>query len=60
VSTKAITQNRLFSGDNLYIQREHIPDESVNLIYTGWLLLDWWFVTFSQAKFGEWSANGNC
>ncbi len=28
-----ITQNALFYGDNLDILREHIPDESVDLIY---------------------------
>lgn len=30
---KLITQNTLFYGDNLPILREHIPDESVDLIY---------------------------
>ena len=30
---KPITQNTLFYGDNLQILREHIPDESVDLIY---------------------------
>ncbi|MBI3733546.1 MAG: site-specific DNA-methyltransferase [Chloroflexi bacterium] len=30
---KAITQNTLFYGDNLPILREHIADESVDLIY---------------------------
>ena len=30
---KPITQNTLFYGDNLPILREHIPDESVDLIY---------------------------
>ena len=30
---QAITTNTLFYGDNLPILREHIPDESVDLIY---------------------------
>jgi site-specific DNA-methyltransferase (adenine-specific) len=30
---KPITQNTLFYGDNLPILRDHIPDESVDLIY---------------------------
>ncbi len=30
---KPITRNTLFYGDNLPILREHIPDESVDLIY---------------------------
>ena len=30
---KPITANTLFYGDNLPILREHIPDESVDLIY---------------------------
>ena len=30
---KPITQNTLFYGDNLLILRDHIPDESVDLIY---------------------------
>jgi 16S rRNA G966 N2-methylase RsmD len=30
---KPITKNTLFYGDNLIILREHIPDESVDLIY---------------------------
>jgi len=30
---KPITQNTLFYGDNLPILREHIPDESIDLIY---------------------------
>jgi hypothetical protein len=30
---KPITQNTLFYGDKLIILREHIPDESVDLIY---------------------------
>jgi len=31
--TKPITQNTLFYGDNLPILREHVPDESVDLVY---------------------------
>lgn len=30
---KPITQNTLFYGDNLPILREHVSDESVDLIY---------------------------
>lgn len=30
---KSITDNTLFYGDNLFILREHVPDESVDLIY---------------------------
>ena len=30
---KPITENTLFYGDNLFILREHIPSESVDLIY---------------------------
>jgi 16S rRNA G966 N2-methylase RsmD len=30
---KPITENTLFYGDNLTILREHIPNESVDLIY---------------------------
>jgi site-specific DNA-methyltransferase (adenine-specific) len=30
---KPITQNTLFYGDNLIILRDHITDESVDLIY---------------------------
>ncbi|MBU2611822.1 MAG: restriction endonuclease [Chloroflexi bacterium] len=30
---KPLTQNTLFYGDNLPILREHIPDESIDLIY---------------------------
>jgi site-specific DNA-methyltransferase (adenine-specific) len=30
---KPITKNTLFYGDNLFILREHIPTESVDLIY---------------------------
>src|SRR3972149_3731504 len=33
MSPKPITDNTLFYGDNLPILREHIPDESVDLIY---------------------------
>jgi DNA modification methylase len=32
-SMKPITENTLFNGDNLFILREHIPTESVDLIY---------------------------
>src|SRR5438552_7203893 len=32
-SMKPITENTLFYGDNLVILREHIPSESVDLIY---------------------------
>jgi len=31
--TKPITKNTLFYGDNLYIVRDYIPDESVDLVY---------------------------
>ena len=30
---KAIPANTLFYGDNLPILREHIPDESIDLVY---------------------------
>ena len=30
---KPITKNTLFYGDNLIILGEHIPDESIDLIY---------------------------
>jgi site-specific DNA-methyltransferase (adenine-specific) len=30
---KNITRNTLFYGDNLDILQQHIPDESVDLIY---------------------------
>jgi DNA modification methylase len=30
---KAITANTLFYGDNLLILRDHIPDESIDLVY---------------------------
>src|SRR5438552_7817400 len=33
MSPKPITENTLFYGDNLFILREHIPSESVDLIY---------------------------
>ena len=33
MTPKPITGNTLFYGDNLPILREHIPDESVDLIY---------------------------
>ena len=33
MSPKAITRNTLFYGDNLPILRQHVPDESVDLIY---------------------------
>jgi site-specific DNA-methyltransferase (adenine-specific) len=33
MTAKPITQNTLFYGDNLPILREHIPSESVDLIY---------------------------
>jgi 16S rRNA G966 N2-methylase RsmD len=33
MSTKPITENTRFYGDNLIILREHIPTESVDLIY---------------------------
>src|SRR6266705_2145107 len=33
MSPQPITQNTLFYGDNLNILREHIPNESVDLIY---------------------------
>ena len=33
MSPKPITQNTLFYGDNLPILREHIPDESIDLVY---------------------------
>ena len=31
--TRPITENTLFYGDNLPILREHIPDESIDLVY---------------------------
>ncbi len=33
MSPKPLTENTLFYGDNLYILREHIPSESIDLIY---------------------------
>ena len=33
MTPKPISQNTLFYGDNLPIRRDHIPDESVDLIY---------------------------
>jgi adenine specific DNA methylase Mod len=33
MSPKPLTDNTLFYGDNLPILREHVSDESVNLIY---------------------------
>ncbi len=33
MSPRSITENTLFYGDNLYILREHIPSESIDLIY---------------------------
>ncbi len=30
---QGITTNTLFYGDNLFILREYIPDESVDLVY---------------------------
>jgi site-specific DNA-methyltransferase (adenine-specific) len=33
MSPKPISENTLFYGDNLFILREHIPSESVDLIY---------------------------
>jgi len=33
LSSKPLTENTLFYGDNLYILREHIPSESIDLIY---------------------------
>ena len=32
-SMKPITENTLFYGDNLFILREHILSESIDLIY---------------------------
>jgi hypothetical protein len=37
-SMKPITENTLFYGDNLFILREHIPSESIDLIYLNPLL----------------------
>ena len=33
MSPRPITENTLFYGDNLIILREHIPGESVDLVY---------------------------
>jgi site-specific DNA-methyltransferase (adenine-specific) len=33
MSPKPITENTLYYGDNLFILREHIPSESIDLIY---------------------------
>lgn len=33
MTSRPITENTLFYGDNLFILREHIPSESVDLIY---------------------------
>src|SRR5438045_9145252 len=33
MTAKPITENTLYYGDNLFILREHIPSESVDLIY---------------------------
>jgi DNA modification methylase len=33
MSSRLITENTLFYGDNLIILREHIPSESVDLVY---------------------------
>jgi len=33
MSPRPITENTLFYGDNLFILREHIPSESIDLIY---------------------------
>src|SRR5436309_737382 len=33
MSPRPITENTLFYGDNIFILREHIPSESVDLIY---------------------------
>ena len=33
MSPRPITENTLFYGDNLIILHEHIPSESVDLIY---------------------------
>ena len=38
MSPKPITKNTLFYGDNLIILREHIPTESIDLIYLDSLL----------------------
>ena len=33
MTPKPITHNTLFYGDNLPILREHIPDQSIDLVY---------------------------
>lgn len=33
LSPRPLTENTLFYGDNLFILREHIPSESIDLIY---------------------------
>jgi hypothetical protein len=33
MTSKPITKNTLFYGDNLPILREHIPDDSIDLVY---------------------------
>ena len=33
MSPRPLTENTLFYGDNLFILREHIPSESIDLIY---------------------------
>ena len=33
MSPKPITENTLFYGDNLFVLREHIPSESIDLVY---------------------------
>jgi DNA modification methylase len=33
MSPRSITENTLFYGDNLFILREHIPSESIDLVY---------------------------
>jgi DNA modification methylase len=33
LSAKPITENTLYYGDNLFILREHIPSESIDLVY---------------------------
>jgi hypothetical protein len=38
MNPQPITQNTLLYGDNLIILREHIPDESVDLIFL-WMIL---------------------
>lgn len=33
MTPKPMAQNTLFYGDNLPIQREYVPDESIDLVY---------------------------